>query len=69
MAMSERRYLFKFQIIDAADGTVIEMDFTTMTAINEAGICDSIHIHVSKMLRNWNRFARAEYEKAEGIAA
>lgn len=67
--MTARNYIFKFEIVDAVTGDVIEMDFTTMTDINEAGFCDSVDIHVSQMLRNWKRFARVEYEKAEGIAA
>lgn len=56
-------YRFQLSIVDDS-GTVIESDFTTITdaRIDEYGGCEVVDHAVAKMMRNWRRFSRAEYE-------
>lgn len=56
-------YQFRFQIVDKTSGDVVESDWTYFTSINEFGGCDSVDIHVSAMLRGFQRFARENYER------
>ena len=68
--MSERAYHFKFQITDATTGEVVEADWCSpppeSLTTDRNAVVDT---HVYQMLRNWNKFARAEYEAALDMPA
>jgi hypothetical protein len=66
---SKPDYIFKFSIVDVTSGEVVEADYCTITNANisEFGDCEVVDQEVGRMLRNWRKFARAEYE-AENYA-
>ena len=65
MNVQLRDYRFRFQIVDATTDEVIESDWCTITnaKISGFGECEVVEMEVSRMLRNWRGFARAEYER------
>lgn len=62
--MTDRpEYRFKFAIVDETSGEVVWSDFCSLSAINRFGSCESVQIHVTSMLRGFERHVREEYER------
>jgi hypothetical protein len=61
---AQPEYRFTFQITDQTTGEVVENDWCTITdaRIGENGECETVDREVGRMLRNWRRFARENYE-------
>lgn len=61
--MTAPSYRFKFQIVDESTDEVVAEDYCGLTTIDNFGACESVDIHVSSMLRAFQRTGRAEYER------
>lgn len=62
---AQPNYRFQFCIIDKTSGETICEDYCGLTSIDQFGACESIDMHVSAMLRAFERSVRAQYEERE----